>query len=59
MTERKIVQIASSSCYSVQRDEMGLPPIVDTVYALCSDGTLWYLKDDDDWTQLPAVPAAW
>jgi hypothetical protein len=66
MTERKIVQIACSSCYSEQRDGMGQPPIVDTVYALCSDGTLWYLKgtlwylkDDDDWTRLPAVPAAW
>lgn len=36
---------------------MGMPPIVDTLYALCDDGTLWYIKDDDGWTQLPAIPA--
>ena len=53
---RHITQITTAAVFSPALDEMGAPPIQQTTVALCNDGTLWALTNDDDWIRLPGIP---
>ena len=50
MLDRKVIQITASNRVSMD----GLS--ISILYALCSDGTMWFLEPGDDWKQLPKIP---
>ena len=47
--QRKIIQIATSNAMS-SNDK------IETIIALCNDGTLWHRVYGDDWFQIENVP---
>lgn len=51
---RKIVQVYASQTEIVDR-ETGYSTVVVTLNALCDDGTLWFLKEDN-WVKYPDIP---
>ena len=52
---RRVIQIATWGRIAYDRD--GLEHKSDGLYALCDDGTMWYLEDAEIiWCSIPSIP---